>query len=310
MEEIFSRQNPRFKSACKLLSARGRQKQGRILIIGNREVVRAARSGLQFEEIFLSERIVQLRPEVNDLSNSEVSNSEVPNSEEAAILLLLDQITNPDSRPVPRIAVLNESLFSELAYGDRQVDIIGVANRPSTSLADLPHSDSSAPSLLIVLESLEKPGNLGAIARSADGCGSAGIVLADPLTDIYHPNSIRSSVATVFSVPIATASSAAIVDWMVKNKRQVLIASPEAEKSLYDIEMSTQAAIVLGNEAQGVSLFWRKLIEHQRANDDFKQLVQTFRVPMKGIGDSLNVAVTGSIIIYEWLRRNESADSQ
>jgi TrmH family RNA methyltransferase len=102
---------------------------------------------------------------------------------------------------------LDSELFAKLAYGDRVDGLIGIADRPNTSLERF---EKDKMQLVIVIESLEKPGNVGAIARSADGCGADAILLADPQTDAFHPNAIRASMASVFSVPIAVGSSSEI----------------------------------------------------------------------------------------------------
>lgn len=277
METITSPHNPRFKTALRLHTSRGRQQQNRIIVFGQREVSRALQAGIKFEEFWLSEE--------NASSIIAALRREMPASNSNA-----DSQTNGKQNN-EKIYNVPTALFEKLAYGQRDSAILGIAPRPNTDLQNLKSADQS---LLIVLESLEKPGNLGAIARSADGSGVNGLLIADPLTDIFHPNAIRSSVATVFSVPLATGSSREIHQWLTANGYRILIATPEAEKNLYATDLTGRVAIVFGNEAKGLSETWRK------------SLHQGVQLPMSGTADSLNVSVTASLMMYERYRQSVS----
>lgn len=263
---ITSNQNPRYKNALKLLTSRGRKQQNRILVFGLREVLRASQSGLTYDEFLI---------DTNLLSSPDI----------AAVL-------NLAAANDTALFGLSAELFSKLAYGDRMDGVIGIAPRPETRLEQLSPSE---PSILIVLESLEKPGNLGAIARSADGAGIDGVLLADAQTDIFHPNAIRASVSTVFSMPIGTGSSQEVSDWLSAFKFQVFVGTPEAKTSLYETNLSSvspqRIAFVFGSEARGLSPLWRDRPHLQ------------IKLPMAGIGDSLNVSVTASLMMYEAKRQ-------
>ena len=274
METITSAQNQRFKDAMRLHRSRGRQKQQRIIVFGFREVSRAIEAGVQFSELMvLPER----------LGDRQLNIRETQDSSETSVI------------------ALTQPLFEKLAFGDRVDGVVGIADRPDTSLDQLDSRlrdsrqfDSNAPSVVLVMESIEKPGNFGAIARSADACGADAMLIADPLTDVFHPNSIRSSVATVFSVPLAGGSSEDIQRWLIENGYQILIGTPEAERSLYSQDLGGRIAFVVGNEARGLGDLWR--------TGSWRGV----RLPMSGIGDSLNVSVTASLMMFEAKRQQLS----
>ena len=271
METITSAQNQRFKDAMRLHSSRGRQKQQRIIVFGSREVQRAIDAGVQFEELMV----------LADTSKAnEIPSEQLPNTS---------------------IVTLAAPLFEKLAFGDRVDGIIGIAARPDTSLIGLNnrlaaenngHRDSQ--SIVLVVEGIEKPGNFGAIARSADACGADAMLIADPLTDVFHHNSIRSSVATVLSLPLACGSSSEIQSWLSTNEFQVFVGTPEAVTSVYDQDLAGRIAFVVGNEARGLSDAWR--------SGDFRDV----KLPMTGIGDSLNVSVTASLMMFEAKRQQNA----
>jgi TrmH family RNA methyltransferase len=271
IESITSSQNSRYRQALKLHSSRGRQTQNRILIIGQREVSRALDSGLVFEEVMFEQ------------------GCDGPELESESILRRL-QTSNT------RCSSLSQSLFEKLAYGDRDAKVIGMAARPKTELGSLSiRPRRGVGSFVVVLEQLEKPGNLGAIARTADAAGVSAILVADPRTDIFHPNAIRASVATVFSVPVACSTAIEIQAWLQTNEYQTYYATPEAKNSLYQVDLTGRVAIVIGNEARGISPIWRA--------------GNGIHIPMIGIGDSLNASVTTSVLIYEAFRQREIEDS-
>lgn len=274
METITSAQNQRFKDAMRLHTSRGRQKQHRIIVFGYREVIRAIAAGVHFSELMILPERLGERP-LNVKKTSDSSDTS--------------------------IISLSKPLFEKLAFGDRVDGVVGIATRPDISLDQLDgrlrdsrQYDGDAPSVVLVMESIEKPGNFGAIARSADACGVDSLLIADPLTDVFHPNSIRSSVATVFSVPLGSGSSEDIQNWLVTNNYQIMVATPEAERSLFREDLGGRIAFVVGNEARGLSELWR--------TGNWRGV----RLPMSGIGDSLNVSVTASLMMFEAKRQQMS----
>jgi TrmH family RNA methyltransferase len=263
MIAITSPNNPKFKSALRLDSSRGRKQQGRFPIHGVRELLRAFTAALEFTEVFVCQ----------DLLNG-------------ADLAVIEETCL--QKNVPCFA-LSLDLFRRLAYGDRQDGVVAIAVRPEVSLQQLKLPANS--SFVMVVEGIEKPGNLGAVARSADGAGAAALISANPQTDFYHPNSIRASLGTVLTMPVAEGSSTEVFEWLLANQFQIYSAIVEAEKVLWEVSFASRIAIVLGNEANGLGPTWTK------------KDVTGIRLPMKGIADSLNISNTAAILAYEVARQ-------
>ena len=161
------------------------------------------------------------------------------------------------------------------------------------TLNSLNTCDDSAP-LYVVLESIEKPGNLGAVLRSADAAGVSAVIVCDPLTDLYNPNLIRSSIGAIFTVPVVACSSEECIGFMKANKVQILTAQLQDSNLYYDQDMTKPTAIVMGTEATGLTNQWRKAADAH------------IRIPMLGRIDSLNVSVSAAILMYEAVRQRES----
>lgn len=273
MQPITSSNSKRYKDALQLHRSRGRKKQGRIIVFGWREVLRAIKSGVRPGEVFLCNGKSQGEP-LEELRS-----------------LLTDQAGGGDQGDP--FYLLADDLFQSLSYGDRMDGVIMTASRPDSVLASLDRKldGESDNSLIVVCERLENPGNLGGLVRSADGSGAAAVIVADALTDAFHPNAIRNSAGAVFRTPVATGSAQEIRDWLLERKYKILVATPDAEDAFFDKDLTGKTSIVLGNEAAGVSDQWRG------------DAVEPFRLPMLGIADSLNVSVTGAILMYEALRQ-------
>ncbi|MFK7767136.1 MAG: TrmH family RNA methyltransferase [Mariniblastus sp.] len=261
IEKISSLQNPRVKKATKLHTSRGRQLQNRMIVFGEREVNRAIDAGIEFEEIFVPE-----------------------NASASVIQSVLERCASFS------VAVfeLSPDVFGKISYGDRNDGLIGVAARPKTELSSLNIEQNA---LVVVAQAIEKPGNVGAIVRTADACGVSAILLADPLTDFYHPNSIRSSTAAVFGMQVAVGSSEKIQHWLKENQFNVFTAMLQDSSDFYQTDLRGNTAVVLGNEARGLSDAW--------SGPEFKAV----KLPMLGSADSLNVSVTASVMLYEASRQ-------
>jgi len=145
--------------------------------------------------------------------------------------------------------------------------------------------------LIVVVESLEKPGNLGAIMRTADAVGASAVIAADPRTDVFNPNAIRASVGTIFSVPLAVATASQVLDWLVGHGVTAVAARVDAPQAYGDVDLGGPIAIVLGSEAGGLTSTW---------NDP---RVRPVRIPMLGAADSLNVSVAAAILLFEARRQ-------
>jgi len=252
MQTITSPSNPRYKEALQLHSSRGRKKQNRIIVFGRREIDRAIAAGITPDQIFVQ------------------------------------QGSATDAFACEQIYQLPEPLFRKLSYGNRIDDAIMTATRPATDLEKLKLEGRS---IAAVIEAIEKPGNLGGMLRTADGSGVDGVMVTRPLTDVFHPNSIRNSSGAAFGIPIAVDSNENVLSKLKSAGFRILVASPDAENNFYDVDFRGQTAIVVGNEAEGVSAFWVEAAD------------ETFKIPMLGIADSLNVSVTLAIVMYESLRQ-------
>ncbi len=144
-----------------------------------------------------------------------------------------------------------------------------------------------------MLEGTEKPGNIGAVLRSADAAGISAIIVADPHTDLFNPNTIRASLGTVFTVPVCTAAAADVRDWLIGRRIGIFAARVEAEAPFTAADFTRSAAIVLGSEAEGLSSIWSG------------PNVTPVRLPMLGHADSLNVSATAAVLFYEAVRQRQ-----
>jgi len=261
-QHITSRQNARVKDAAKLRLARQRERQGRFVIDGAREMLRAIEAGVEIVEAFICE----------PLCADEVAR-------QAATQLADTPAT---------LATVTEEVFEKLRFGERTGGVLAVARTPARSLSQL--KLPPAP-LVAVLEGLEKPGNVGAVLRSADGAGVDAVVVADPRTDLFNPNTIRASIGTVFEANVCTATADETLAWLRSLDVLIFAARPDAELLYTQADYRQGAAIVLGSEAEGLTENWSGAG------------VTAVRLPMRGIADSLNVSATAAVLFYEAQRQ-------
>lgn len=184
---------------------------------------------------------------------------------------------------------LEPTLFGRLAYRDDTENAVAVVEAPNLSLAAFHPPKKS----LLIVEGVEKPGNLGAIFRSADASGLGGIIVCDPAADLLHPNVIRASLGCVFRVPAAVCSAEAAMEWLNAEGYQIITTFMDANGSWTDTPLTEPVAVALGTEATGLTGIWK---ERAKAN---------LRIPMLGEIDSLNVSTAAAIILYEMLRQQE-----
>ena len=259
---ITSRHNPRVKEAARLRERRARERSGQILLDGGREIRRALAAGVRPLAAFVCE----------ELCTGEDARA-------AATALQTD---------APEFFTLTPSVYEKLAYGQRDEGVVLVAEMPRRKLADLKLPPEP---LIAVIESVEKPGNLGAILRSADGAGVDAVILADPRTDLFNPNTIRASLGTVFRENVGAGEAAEVVAWVRKLGIATYATRPDAAQLYTEVDLSHGAAIVLGSEATGLSEHW--------------SIATPIRLPMHGIADSLNVSVAAAVVFYEALRQRK-----
>jgi RNA methyltransferase, TrmH family len=260
---LTSVQNPRVRELVRLRETRHRADSKRFLIDGPREIERAFDAGWDLPEIFYCPELLQVRE----------------NSWEGLLARL-------GSRG--EMLSVSPRVWEKIAFGNRRDGVLAVGIAPEFTLAKLELKGSP---LVVVLEAVEKPGNLGAVLRSADAVQASAVLLADPQVDVLNPNVIRASAGTVFHVPIAVDTSAMILSFLKEHHLNILVAHVGAERSIYDVEIEGGIAVVLGNEARGVTGLWDSAG------------ARSVRLPMLGRADSLNVSVTAAVMLYELQRR-------
>lgn len=263
METIVSEQNKRFKLALKLHTNRGRQLQKRTIVFGLNEIRRALDCGAKVNEVFVCREL----------------------------LSALGEGLLPALAESPGLE-LSAQLFRKLNYGERSDGLILVVETPGSDLSGLRSFDELESSLIIVLESIEKPGNVGAVFRTADAVGADAVILAQPQTKIFHPNSIRSSLGTTFSVASAAAPTNDVIEWLTNNNYQIFPAIVGQGTEFTKVNLQGRAAIVFGSESKGLSKSW-----HDSGFNPIK-------IEMAGIADSLNVSVSAAVVAFEARRQS------
>ncbi len=256
METITSLQNPGVKNVIKLRSASERKKQGLIVIEGCRELKLALQSNYPVKEIYVSSELY-----TGDVSAEAGGRKVMPVSAE---------------------------VFRKISMREHPDGILAVAE---PKLIDLEHILLSSSPLIIILESVEKPGNIGAVLRSADAAGADAVVLSDPSCDFYNPNVIRASQGTVFTKQAAASTADEIFAWLADNNIELVAATSSAMKSYCEIDYRRPMAVALGTEADGLSEAW------------IKKARELVKIPMQGAIDSLNVSVAAAVIVFEAVRQ-------
>jgi RNA methyltransferase, TrmH family len=263
---ISSRHNPRFRDALALRDAKSRRERGLLLVDGAREIGRALAAGAVLEEAW-------------------VARDRVRSQEGRETLVAVEATGAPVVEATPE-------LLARLAYGDRDDGIVAIVATPRTDLDGLVIPKEP---LVAVVEGVEKPGNLGAIVRSADGAGVDAVIVADPASDPWNPNAVRASIGTVFTIPLAVCAAEEARAYLVAQGVRVVAADPDGDRPYHEVDLTGSVAIVLGAEAAGLSATWR--------SDD----VARVRIPMRGAADSLNVSASAAVLFYEARRQRGAA---
>lgn len=261
---ITSAQNPKVKNAAQLRDKKGRDSQKLMLIDGYRALNLALKNNFAVKELYYCEKLFK------------------PNEEK---LLKAAQARG--------IAIfhLSEKAFAKVSYGDNPDGLVAVARQEKKELADLPLGKSA---LYLILDSVEKPGNLGAILRTADAAAVTAVIVCDAQTDLYNPNVIRSSRGAIFTVPAVQSPGKAVLAWLKANQIKLIAATGFAATDYTTADFSSPCAIVLGSEDKGISPQWLNAA-------DLK-----IKIPMSGQVDSLNVSVAAAIVLYEAVRQRRT----
>lgn len=262
MRHLASPQNPEIKAAARLRERREREREGLFLIEGTRELSRALAAGVPVKVIYVCEGL--LRPEGQQL------------------LARLNQLALGG----PEVVTTSAAAFHKLSARENPDGLLGVAPPWERPLPDV--SDQA---LVFVLTGLEKPGNLGALLRVADGAGVDAVLLIGRGVDLYNPNVIRASQGSVFGVPCSALDDEAALAWLRLGGFRLAALTPEGASSYWDADLGGKLALILGAEHAGVSHFWKGAAD------------LALFIPMNGAADSLNVATAGALVLYEALRQ-------
>ncbi len=258
--KITSTQNPKVKSLLALEKPRERRKQQLFIIEGKKEIGLALEAGYRIGNLFFCDEIVT-QAELQELQ-------------------LEDKLLIPVSKDV----------FDKIAIRESTGGLLAVAEQKTHRLEDIKLKSNP---LILILEGVEKPGNLGAVLRTADAANVDAIIICDPQTDFYNPNVIRSSVGCVFTKQIAAASSEETIDWLKKNNISIFCTYLKASKSYHQTDFTKASAIVMGTEATGLSDIWVK--------NSFANII----IPMLGKIDSMNVSNATAVVVYEAMRQRD-----
>ena len=299
--EITSAQNPRIKNLLLLQEkSRARREQGLFVVEGRRELEHYLEAGFEIDSLFVCPEIAgekalpsaSLRDPVRANAPGKAFSPQTDKAEgllsrQASAFL---KACRNNSASGYDIFEIPEQLYRKVAYRESTEGILAIVKYKSLSLEDLQLPEHP---LVMVLEAVEKPGNLGAVLRSADAAGADAVLLCDPLTDLYNPNLIRASIGAVFTVPTVACTSEAAIGFLQEHGIQILTAQLQDSSPYYDVDMKRGTALVMGTEATGLTPLWRKAASAH------------IRIPMLGRLDSLNVSVSAAILLYEAVRQRQ-----
>jgi TrmH family RNA methyltransferase len=264
--DITSPQNPRIKQLVRLRNRTGRDRSGLFIVEGYREIRRALDNGWRPAELYVC----------RDLFLGKNEESVIAQARQAGARVL--ECVRP--------------AFEKVAYRDRPEGLLAVGPQLRLRLEDIRLPERP---LLLVAESIEKPGNLGTLLRSADAAGVHGVVVCDRCTDIHNPNVVRASIGTLFSLPVAEATSDETRAWLRRHRVQIVAATPRGDRDYTEADLARPTALVVGTEQYGLSEDWMELADAR------------VRIPMLGQADSLNVAAATTILLYEAVRQRRRA---
>ncbi len=254
---LTSHHNPKIKQIMRLRERKERDLTGLFLIEGERELTRAIDAGVGIDSLFLFEE-----------------------HEGHAI-----------AQKAATIYLCPKALFQKFSYRESPDGFLAIARQNPRSIDSL---KSAKNPLFVVAESIEKPGNLGTILRSADGVSADGVIVCDRCTDVYNPNVVRASTGTLFTQSVIEESSEKTLAWLKASGIKILAATPHAKTLYTDADLTGPLAIVVGSEEKGLSKLWMERADLQVA------------IPMHGVSDSLNVATATTLLLYEALRQRSS----
>lgn len=262
MRQLVSPRNAEIRELLKLRDRRTRDREGLFLIEGRREVTRAVQADVRIRTLYLCDGF-------------------------GGPAGMTDLIDNLQLLGVEAVAV-SEAAFSRLSMREKPDGVLALAESWTVDLRQL---ELPAEPLLLIVDGVEKPGNLGALLRTADAAGADAVFVTGDGTDLFNPNVVRASMGSLFARPVAHVAQTELISWLERRGFRLIATSPAAHQSYWDTDLRGGCAIVLGTEHDGLGMAW------QEAADDL------VLVPMHGLADSLNVATTGALLLYEALRQ-------
>lgn len=273
---ITSRQNPRIQRLVRLRERSVRESERVFLLEGLREIERAVAGGISVTEFYFCPEKIR-----SPLSRK----------------ILTQMLVRV---PGENCFELAPAAFEKISYRDKPEGVLAVAAMRSHRLEDLPPIPTGTAPLYLVAESVEKPGNLGALLRTADSAGCSALICCGTGTDAYNPNAVRASQGTLFSMPFAVAPIETVHAWLRARNVRIFATSPDAKKTYWDCDFSVPSAILVGAEATGLSPFWLE-------NPENKSVVPV-SIPQRGMADSLNVSMAAGICLFEAVRQRATAN--
>jgi len=320
IESITSAQNPKIKNLLLLQEkSRVRKEQGLFVVEGRRELEHCVAAGLRVRTLFVCPEIAgpdasvaKVAPccgtPLTSFAPAPPIVSCVPASQELVsngpLPLPVSGGGHARSKEPPSSATTSEpatvievpeALYRKIAYREGTEGIIAEVECRERHLEDLQLSENP---LIVVLEAVEKPGNLGAVLRSADAAGADAVIVCDPLTDLWNPNLIRASIGAIFTVPTVAAPSAEVIPWLKRHGIRILTAQLQDSEWYYETPMTGGTALVMGTESTGLTQQWREAADAH------------IRIPMCGRLDSLNVSVSAAILLFEAVRQRKSTTTK
>ena len=255
---LSSVHNPRVKDVVRLRNRRHRDRSRRFVVEGLREITRALDAGVPLEVLYYCDELL-----ARDRGQR-----------------ILDHLAGTDTACQPT----SPAVFERMSYRHNPDGVLAVAPMPDLELDRLP---TMRDAVWLIAAGIEKPGNLGAMLRSADAAGAAGVVAADPATDVFNPNVVRASLGTLFTVPVAVGTASGVRGWLEARRIGAVLARPDAQLEYTEADLRGAVAFVVGSEHGGLGGEWS--MSGSRA----------VRIPMRGRGDSLNAAMAATVLLFE-----------
>lgn len=276
-EQVTSAQNPKIRNLLLLQEkSRARREQGLFVVEGRRELQHCLEAGFTVRTVFVCPEVAGERWPVGAGHDANVTPGQVAN--------VIPGLTG-------NLVEIPEALYRKVAYREGTEGVIAEVEVKERRLEDLELPENP---LVVVLEAVEKPGNLGAVLRSADAARADAVIVCDPLTDLWNPNLIRASLGGIFTVPTVAASSEETIAWLKAHGIRILTAQLQDSSWYYDVDMTVGTALVMGTESTGLTDIWRRAADAH------------IRIPMLGRLDSLNVSVSAAILLFEAVRQRNS----